>query len=77
MPQLKDRGQIHCVLVGEPGYPPNSGREPVDTRRIVDACHVEGCSEAATQLHGLPKAPILTCDAHAEAVMLALLEGIA
>lgn len=74
--RLKDRALKHCVMVGEAGYPPGSGRKPVDTRRLVDACEIEGCPEPATQAHGVPPDLIQTCDAHAEAVMLELISAI-
>lgn len=66
-------GDRKFVIVGEAGYPPRSGRKPVDTRRLVDACDVEGCWNPATQAHGFADALTLTCDEHAEQVMLELL----
>lgn len=74
--RLKDRDKIHCVVVGDAGYPRGSGRYPVDTRELRDACQVEGCTLEARQAHGLPDDLILTCDDHVEAVTLWLLEQI-
>lgn len=76
MPPLKPRDSVHCVIVGEPGYPPGSGRRPVDTQRTVPACEVEDCPQPATQTHGFADNLIQTCDGHAEAVMLALLGSL-
>jgi hypothetical protein len=70
--KLKDRSVVHLVIVGEAGYPPGSGRKPVDTRRPVEACQIEDCLEPATQLHGFMDDPILTCDGHADEVMAEL-----
>lgn len=59
------------VMVGEAGYP---DREPKDTRKLVDACHVVGCDLPATQLHGMYPDLIQTCDGHANEVIEALVE---
>jgi len=39
-------------------------------------CDIEGCSEIATQIHGIPEHLIYTCDVHAEQVMLEILQAI-
>lgn len=60
----KDR-MIKVKLVGDP---PNE--------KMVEVCDIEGCWETATQFHGTLDHLIRTCDAHAEQVMLELLNAL-
>lgn len=69
MPRFKSPGEVKAVIVGKAGYPPHTGKQPVDTRHLVQACNLEGCWLPATQVHGLPDQLIHTCDDHSEIVM--------
>lgn len=64
-PAERDRGVKYVERTDEHGR-----------RRALQACDIEDCWEPATQSHGFYPDLIVTCDAHAEQVILELLGGI-